>query len=112
MTLGIIIDDTVHFLVKYQRARLTRNLSAQDAVRETYREVAPAMLFTSLILIAGFAVLALSHFELNAGMGLLTAIVIGLALLLDLLLLPTLLLLCEEPCDAPAGHLTHRTPAA
>lgn len=112
MTLGIIIDDTVHFLVKYQRARRTLGLSAENAVRETYREVAPAMLCTSLILIAGFAVLALSHFELNAGMGLLTAIVIGVALLLDLALLPTLLLFFEDPPDAPAGHLTHRTPPA
>lgn len=112
MTLGIIIDDTVHFLVKYQRARRTLGLSAENAVRETYREVAPAMLCTSLILIAGFAVLALSHFELNAGMGLLTAIVIGVALLLDLALLPALLLFFEDPPDAPAGHLTHRTPPA
>jgi len=61
------------------------------------------MFFTSIILITGFLVLALSHFELNAGMGLLTAIVIGFALVLDLLLLSPLLLLIEEKSDASAA---------
>jgi len=102
MTLGIIIDDTVHFLVRYQRARKA-GANPEMAVRETYSEVAPAMFFTSIILITGFLVLALSHFELNAGMGLLTAIVIGFALVLDLLLLSPLLLLIEEKSDASAA---------
>jgi len=109
MTLGIIIDDTVHFLVKYQRAR--RELPPQAAVREAYTSVGPAMFFTSIILIAGFLVLSFSHFTLNAGMGLLTAIVIGFALLLDLLVLSPLLLLFEENADASLAGPADR-PAA
>ena len=109
MTLGIIIDDTVHFLVKYQRAR--RELPPEAAVRAAYTAVGPAMFFTSIILIAGFLVLSFSHFTLNAGMGLLTAIVIAFALVLDLLVLSPLLLLFEENADASAAGPADR-PAA
>lgn len=96
MSLGIIIDDTVHFLVKYQRARQTYGLTPEAAVRETFRANGRAMLVTSLVLVSGFLVLAFSRFELNAGMGLLTALIIGLALIVDFLLLSPLLLLMEE----------------
>ncbi len=108
MTLGIIIDDTVHFLVKYQRARRLPGVGPEDAVRRAYAEVGPAMFFTSLILMAGFLVLSLSHFALNAGMGLLTALIIGLALLLDLLFLSPLLLFVEETRHAPVAVPTDR----
>jgi predicted RND superfamily exporter protein len=59
------------------------------------------MLVTSGVLVAGFLVLATSHFELNAGMGVLTAIVIAFAALADLLLLGPLLLMLEDTSDAP-----------
>ena len=100
MSLGIIIDDTVHFLVKYQRARLSLGLPPEEAVKETFRANGRAMLVTSLVLISGFLVLAFSRFELNSNMGLLTALVIALALIVDFLLLSPLLLLME---DRPRG---------
>jgi predicted RND superfamily exporter protein len=92
MTLGIVVDDTIHFLSKYIRARREQNLSAEDAVRYAFSTVGVALLVTSLALIAGFLVLSTSSFELNAGMGLLTSIVIAFALLADFLLLPPLLI--------------------
>jgi len=95
MTLGIVVDDTVHFLSKYLRARRERGLSSQDAVRFTFRNVGWALLVTSLVLVSGFLVLALSSFKLNSGMGLLSAIVITLALMADFLLLPPLLMKLE-----------------
>lgn len=95
MTLGIVVDDTVHFLSKYRRARREHQLGAEDAVRYAFDHVGMAMLITSIVLAVGFAILAMSHFTLNADMGLLTAIVIVLALLADFLLLPTLLLKLE-----------------
>lgn len=96
MTLGIVVDDTVHFLSKYRRARVEKGLSSPDAVVYAFSTVGRALVVTSLVLIAGFLVLALSHFELNSGMGLLTAIVIAFALLADFLLLPPLLMKMEE----------------
>ncbi len=96
MTLGIVVDDTVHFLSKYLRARRERNLGPQDAVRYAFTSVGRALSITTVVLIVGFSVLALSSFELNAGMGLLTAVVIALALLADFLFLPPLLMTIEE----------------
>ncbi|MDT8387576.1 MAG: efflux RND transporter permease subunit [Thiogranum sp.] len=92
MTLGIVVDDTVHFLSKYLRARRESGLSPEDAVRYAFHTVGTALWTTSIVLIAGFLVLTGSPFALNSGMGLLTAITIALALLADFLLLPTLLM--------------------
>jgi len=100
MTLGIVVDDTVHFLSKYLRARREKHLSPEDAVRYAFATVGRALLITSIVLVAGFLVLATSSFELNSGMGLVTALVIVLALLADFLFLPPLLIKIEEKFNA------------
>jgi len=92
MTLGIVVDDTVHFLSKYLRARREQGLNAEDAVRYAFSSVGIALWVTTLVLVAGFMVLAQSHFQLNAGMGLLTAVTISIALFIDFLFLPPLLI--------------------
>ncbi len=96
MTLGIVVDDTIHFLSKYLRARREQGLSAEDAVRYAFSSVGVALWVTTVVLVAGFLVLSLSAFELNAGMGLLTAITIAIALIVDFLFLPPLLIQLEE----------------
>ena len=96
MTLGIIVDDTIHFLSKYLRARREQGLNAEDAVRYAFSTVGIALWVTSAALVAGFLVLATSSFKLNSGMGLLTAIVIALALIVDFLLLPPLLIKLDK----------------
>ncbi len=95
MTLGIVVDDTVHFLSKYRRARRELGCAPPDAVRVAFRTVGRALFTTSVVLVAGFIVVSLSSFELNAGMGKLTALVIALALLADFFLLPPLLMKVE-----------------
>ncbi len=100
MTLGIIVDDTVHFLSKYLRARREHGYDAPDAVRYAFASVGTALWVTSAVLIAGFTVLALSTFRMNSDMGLLTAITIGLALVADFLFLPPLLMKIEEKSNA------------
>ncbi len=104
MTLGIVVDDTVHLLSKYQRARREKNLDSEDAVRYALRDAGMALITTSMALVCGFLVLALSSFQLNASMGLLTAIVITFALLADFLLLLPLLMQYDkkQPATAPA----------
>jgi len=96
MTMGIVIDDTVHFLSKYLRARREQGLSSEDAVVYAFRTVGGALLVTSIILIAGFAVLSLSGFQINSAMGTLTSIVIAFALLADFLFLAPLLVLLDR----------------
>lgn len=96
MTLGIVVDDTIHFLSKYLRARRERNLGAAEAVYYAFTSVGQALAITTLVLMAGFLVLSFSAFELNSGMGLLTAITIAIALIIDFFLLPPLLIKLEE----------------
>ena len=96
MTLGIVVDDTVHFLSKYLRAKREYGYNAEDSVRYAFTHVGRALLTTSIVLVAGFMVLAQSHFELNSGMGLLTSIIIALALLADFFFLPPLLMKLEK----------------
>jgi len=91
MPLGIIVDDTVHFLVKYQAAQ-KKGLSQVDSVLFAYQNVSRALIITTVVLAAGFGVLAFSDFAINSEMGTLTAIIIVLALIVDLLVLPAALL--------------------
>ncbi len=96
MTLGIVVDDTIHFLSKYLRARREQGLDAEAAVRYAFSTVGVALFVTTVVLAAGFMMLSRSSFELNASMGLLTAITIVLALVIDFLFLPPLLMMVEE----------------
>ena len=95
MTLGIVVDDTVHFLSKYLRARREKKFNPENAIRYAFNTVGPALVVTSIALIGGFLVLTQSSFKMNSGMGLLTAITIGFALLADLLFLPPIILRSE-----------------
>jgi predicted RND superfamily exporter protein len=90
-----VVDDTIHFLSKYLHGRRKKGMTVEDAVRYAFSTVGLAAWLTSLILVAGFSVLVFSAFELNSGMGLLTAITIAFAALCDLFLLPPLLLKLE-----------------
>jgi len=96
MTLGIVVDDTVHFLSKYLRARREQGLDPQGAVRYAFHTVGIALVVTTLVLIAGFMVLAQSAFKLNADMGMLTTLTIGFALLADFIFLPPLLMKVDK----------------
>ena len=96
LTLGIVVDDTVHFLSKYLRARREQGLNAEDAVRYAFHTVGIALLVTTLVLVAGFMVLTQSAFKLNSDMGLLTAITIALALAADFFFLPPLLMKVDK----------------
>lgn len=91
MSLGIIVDDTVHFLAKYQHAR-QEGRSAEDAVRYAFHSVGWALVVTTVVLVIGFSVLLLSDFRLNSDMGLLTGIILLIALIVDFLFLPAVLL--------------------
>ena len=92
MTLGIVVDDTVHFLSKYLRARREKGLDAQDAVRYAFNTVGLALVVTSIVLISGFFVLTFSAFQLNSDMAVMTAVTIVFAIVADFLLLPPLLM--------------------
>jgi outer membrane lipoprotein-sorting protein len=92
-SLGIVVDDTVHLLAKYLRARREKRYDRPAAVRYAFETAGKAVISTTVILAVGFAVLALSTFRVNSEMGLLTALAIVVALPIDFLLLPALLMI-------------------
>lgn len=92
MTLGIVVDYTVHFLSKYLRAQREYGFNEPESIRYAFGTVGTALIVTTLILTANFGVLAFSDFALNGDMGMLTAITIIVALLVDFFFLPPLLL--------------------
>jgi predicted RND superfamily exporter protein len=95
MTLGIVVDDTVHFLSKYLRGRREKGLSGSEAVRYAFQTVGKALVVTTIILTIGFTILGMSSFRMNSWMGQLTAIVIAFALIADFILLPAFLLVID-----------------
>ncbi len=96
VTLGIVVDDTVHFLSKYLRARREQGMKPNAAIQDTFETVGVALTVTSITLVAGFIVLYWSGFKVNSEMGILTAITIAFALLADFLLLPPVLLAVDR----------------
>lgn len=91
-SLGIIVDNTVHILIKFRHARVWRGLDGHAAVQYALETVGHAVIINTIILTAGFAVLALSTFRVTGQMGGLTALVIAVAFVVDLILLPAILL--------------------
>ncbi len=96
MTIGIVVDDTVHFLTKYLRARREKGLNSEQAVVYAFETVGMALVGTTLVLSLGFSVLMGSLFRVNADLGAMSAMTILLAFLVDFLFLPPLLMMMEE----------------
>jgi predicted RND superfamily exporter protein len=92
ISLGIIVDDTVHWLSKYVRARDERLLSVEESIRYAFHNVGMPIVVNTVILAAGFFVMTTSAFKMNVDLGLMTILSIVGALILDFLFLPALLL--------------------
>ena len=96
MTLGIVVDYTVHLLSKYLRAKREQGLSTDEAIHYAFNTVGIALIVTTAILCVNFGILAFSDFSMNSQMGLMTAITIVIALVIDFLFLPALLKYLSE----------------
>jgi predicted RND superfamily exporter protein len=94
MSLGIVVDDTVHFLSRYQTNRVS--YSPEESIKRSFNSVGHAMLITTIVLASGFSVLALSSFQLNADVGIFNSITIVAALVCDFFLLSSLLILLDK----------------
>ena len=106
ISLGIIVDDTVHLLSKYVRARNERGLTVEDSIRYAFHNVGTAIVVNTIILTAGFLVMTTSAFKMNVDLGLMTVLAIVFALILDFLFLPAMLLLGKRDREPQvAGQL-------
>ena len=111
ISLGIIVDDTVHFLSKFVRARDERGLSTEDSIRYAFENVGMAIVVNTIILAIGFFVMTASAFKPNFDMGLMTVIAIVFALVLDFLLLPALLLLGKKDRASSTADTSNLLPS-
>ncbi|MCB0764229.1 MAG: MMPL family transporter [Flavobacteriales bacterium] len=92
IALGIAVDNAIHFLARY---RLELKLTGNDLRRSVdlaTREVSVGIIYTSVVLLAGFSLFAFSHFGGIRALGLLTTITLMVAMLTNLFVLPSLLL--------------------
>ena len=95
MTLGIVVDDTVHFMLKYAEAK-KRGESSEDSVRYAFKSVGMALTVTSIGLVLGFFILGMSGFAVNRDLARLTAVTLSFALFVDFLFLPPLLIWMDK----------------
>ncbi len=96
ISLGVIVDDTIHFLTKYRATVRTSALGPEEAMEKTLAHVAPAMLSTTAILVLGFGVLTFSSFQMTSSLGWLSVLIVGVAPFCDLVLVPALVAVFSE----------------
>lgn len=89
--MGIVVDDTIHFLSHYAK-NSKRALTGKQVVAQTLSDVASPLCSTTLILVLGFLIFLVGDFVPNMNLGLMTALTLSFALLLDLVFLPVLLM--------------------
>ena len=92
MTLGIVVDDSVHFLSKYLRAKREKGYTTEQSITYAFTHVGKALGISTLVLIGGFGILMASHFAMTTDMAILTVWIIIAALAANFLFLPGLLL--------------------
>ncbi len=96
VALGITVDVTIRFLVNFKQELATHNEDIEVTVRRSIRDTGLSIIFTSLILMAGFGVFAVSEFEGTKSLGYLTSLTLFLAMVFNLTLQPALLLWMDK----------------
>ena len=93
---GISVDDTIHYLAKYRQELKTKQWDLKQCVIMAIREAGLGMFYTSIVLFCGFSMFALSDFGGTKALGLLVSLTLLVAMITNLVVLPTLLLTLER----------------
>jgi predicted RND superfamily exporter protein len=93
---GISVDDSLHFLAKYRQELKSNGWNIKWAVKSSILETGLSMFYTSVVLFCGFSVFMTSSFAGNQSLGLLTSITLFVAMLSNLILLPSFLMTMEK----------------
>lgn len=101
VAMGIIVDDSIHYLTKYKRLR-AKGMDHDDATIGAMRDAGKAMIFTTLILVVSMAMYMLTNFIPNRNIGLAMSIALTTGMLFDLTMLPALLkVFAKDAAAAP-----------
>jgi uncharacterized protein len=97
ITFGISVDNSIRFLAKYRQEILSNNFNIRSAVTDSILETGKSIIYTSVVLFAGFIIFAFSDFGGTIALGLLTSTTLVISMFTNLILLPALILTFDKP---------------
>lgn len=97
ISFGISVDNSIRFLAKYRQEQKANNFFVPRSVSESILETGKSIIYTSIVLFAGFIIFAFSNFGGTIALGVLTSITLGISMLTNLILLPALLMTFDRP---------------
>jgi predicted RND superfamily exporter protein len=97
ITFGISVDNSIRFLAKYRQEILSNNFYIPRAVSDSIMETGKSIIYTSIVLFAGFIIFAFSSFGGTIALGLLTSITLVISMFTNLILLPALIMTFDKP---------------
>jgi predicted RND superfamily exporter protein len=105
ITFGISVDNSIRFLAKYRQEILSNNFFIPKAVSESIMETGKSIMYTSIVLFAGFIIFAFSSFGGTIALGLLTSTTLVISMFTNLILLPALIMTFDKPKKKKGDHL-------
>jgi predicted RND superfamily exporter protein len=97
ITFGISVDNSIRFLAKYRQEILSNNFNIPLAVTDSIMETGKSIIYTSIVLFAGFIIFAFSSFGGTIALGILTSTTLVISMFTNLFLLPALILTFDRP---------------
>jgi predicted RND superfamily exporter protein len=105
ITFGISVDNSIRFLAKYRQEILSNNFFIPLAVTDSIMETGKSIIYTSIVLFAGFIIFAFSSFGGTIALGLLTSTTLVISMFTNLILLPALIMTFDKPKKKKGEHL-------
>jgi uncharacterized protein len=105
ITFGISVDNSIRFLAKYRQEILSNNFFIPVAVSDSILETGKSIMYTSIVLFAGFIIFTFSDFGGTIALGLLTSITLVISMFTNLILLPALIMTFDKPKRKKGEHL-------
>lgn len=105
ITFGISVDNSIRFLAKYRQEILANNFNIPLAVKDSIMETGKSIVYTSVVLFAGFIIFAFSDFGGTIALGLLTSTTLVISMFTNLILLPALILTFDRPKKSKAERM-------
>ena len=97
ITFGISVDNSIRFLAKYRQEIKSNNFFVPRAISDSIMETGKSIMYTSIVLFAGFIIFAFSSFGGTIALGLLTSITLVISMFTNLILLPALIMTFDKP---------------
>jgi len=105
ITFGISVDNSIRFLAKYRQEILSNNFRIPLAVTDSILETGKSIIYTSIVLFAGFIIFAFSDFGGTIALGVLTSTTLVISMFTNLILLPALILTFDRPRKKKGEHM-------